>query len=596
MPTSNRTVAARPARVLIALGCLLIVMLGTAMRLVGTDWDRGSNLHPDERHMMFMVMGSLEDYRKLEPGALSSGELWFDTDRSPFNPRHKGTFYAYGELPHLVVTTSSLAQGRSDWPDILILGRTITAAIDGYTILAVFLLASLGTGNALAGLLSAAFYAFTPFALQNANFFVVDSWLTAASAWCLVFATMILRSRREASVFGWIAATGIFAGLATACKLPGLALVGILILSIAIRHFRSGSLFHWRPVVHLAAGIGCAFAAFRLACPFNFQGPGFFGIMPAPAVVDDYREIVTISLAPYYPPNWQWLAGHPRLDAVRDLGLWALGPAVTVAVFVGTALAIGKIRQWPFLLLLGVFVLVMAYYWLSIAPLLRYVLPAAVGFCVFAGAGLACLSSKPGRVFSVLLVLAAAAWSFGMVALHTRTNSRIVASAWLWNETKPGTVVAHESPWDDGLPVSVRYPGSKDLRWPGFEDHFRFIDLNLEIDDSSEKVRNIAHRLGQADYLAISSERIRKPQIALRERFPMMPTYYAMLANGELCFEQVFKLHPGYEVLGYSFDDSGAQEPWSVYDHPAVEIYKRLPCYDADRVEKRLLDALPPKP
>lgn len=139
-------------------------------------------------------------------------------------------------------------------------------------------------------------------------------------------------------------------------------------------------------------------------------------------------------------------------------------------------------------------------------------------------------------------------------------------------------------------------PELTDLKWPEFEDHFRFLTLNLEYDDGRDKAKNIAERLGAADLLAISSERIRKPLIALAERFPMMPVYYSMLSSGELCYDLVFKLRPGYEVLGYSFDDSAAQEPWSVYDHPTVEIYRRLPCYDAARVEKRLLDALPAKP
>ena len=55
-------------RILIALGCFLVIVLGAYLRLAGTNWDEGSNLHPDERHMMFVFGDTQAGLDALKPG------------------------------------------------------------------------------------------------------------------------------------------------------------------------------------------------------------------------------------------------------------------------------------------------------------------------------------------------------------------------------------------------------------------------------------------------------------------------------------------------------------------------------------------------
>lgn len=73
----------------------------------------------------------------------------------------------------------------------------------------------------------------------------------------------------------------------------------------------------------------------------------------------------------------------------------------------------------------------------------------------------------------------------------------------------------------------------------------------------------------------------------------MSTAYYAMLADGSLCFEPIYRSKVGYPVAGFRFDDTDVQEPWSVYDHATVEIYRKQPCFDGKKVETTLLQALP---
>jgi hypothetical protein len=283
------------------------------------------------------------------------------------------------------------------------------------------------------------------------------------------------------------------------------------------------------------------------------------------------------------------MTGYGPGDAVLDLMLWGLGGLISAAVLLGGLGIFLRRALWAASLPVLVLCASYAVYWLAAAaPALRYMAPAVPGLCVLAGAA--------GLLLPRSATLAATAfafvWGTGMVALQEGVHSRIAASQWLWQNLPAGTVIANESAWDDGLPTAIRYNARGDLLYPDVGGHFTSLQLGLEVPDSPEKAHAIASRLASADILAISSERLRRPILALANRFPMTAAYYRMLASGELCYQLVYDNKPGYPVLGNRFDDSGAQEPWSVYDHPQVEIYRKLDCYDAGRVESALLQAL----
>jgi len=578
------------ARQLTALCCLLIVVLGAFMRLSGSDWDRGSNLHPDERHLMFVITGSLSDLKASPAGELSPADLWFSSGISPLDPRREGQLYVYGEFPHLVTAVVAWLSGTDGWPPILRLGRTLGAVVDCYTILAVFLLAMQVLRSAAAALAAAAFYAFCPLALQLSNFFAVDIWLTGAAAWCALSATMVIRATDRRAALWWVVVAGALGGLAIACKLPGVLMGGVVGGAALLRFWQDGksrtfAWLLWAAVLSIVAAV----LTLRLAAPFTFQGPGFFDLAITPAVIDGYVEMSHLVLDFGFPPNWQWMTGYGPGEATADLFVWGLGSIASVAVLCGVVAIAARRELWvaaaPVIAVCAAF----GIYWLLGAiPALRYVAPALPGLCVLAG-GAALLLPRGATLAAAALAFV---WGTGMVALHDATNSRIAASQWLWQNLPAGSVIANESPWDDGLPTAIRFNARGDLLYPDRDGHFSSVQLGLEVPDSAEKAHAIATRLGAADVLVISSERLRKPILALSSRFPMTSAYYRMLADGELCYELVYENKPGYTVLGQRFDDGGAQEPWSVYDHPQVEIYRKLDCYDARQVESALLQAL----
>lgn len=581
--------------ILAALVCLIIIALGAIVRLMGTDWDEGANLHPDERHMMFVVSDTMAALDAPEPGESSLSDIWFNAGESPLDPRRGGRLYVYGELPHLAVTVAARSAQISGWPETLHFARTIGAVLDAYTILAVFLLGYLTLNSAIAAVGGAVLYAFAPLAIQHANFFTVDVWLTAAATWCVVASTMIIRARSYAGVVGWTAISGVLAGAALACKLPGLALVGVVLVAALIAHWRVSKL--GRPArfaATVAVALISAFTSFRLASPFTFEGPGVLGLAPAAATLDDYAEMSRLVLDIGFPPSWQWIADNSAHNAVRDLAIWGLGPFTSMALLVGVARLARNLRNRPDLLPSAVLVAAFLVYWLGTSiPALRYVLPVVPVLCVLAAAPFCRFEqSRAGQAAMALCGLAAIGWGLGMVMIHSETNSRVAASRWLWANTAVGTRVLNETGWDEGLPVAVRLATGSELVWPDSGKHFRFSKLDMEYPDSAEKARAIAQKLGETDLLVISSERMRKPIRALADHFPMSSAYYEMLEDGRLCFELVYSKASRYPVLIFDLDDTSAQEPWSVYDHPTVEIYRKLPCYDRAETQRLLDQAL----
>ncbi|MGE0212688.1 MAG: phospholipid carrier-dependent glycosyltransferase [Parvibaculaceae bacterium] len=571
---------------------LAIILAGAFARIAGTGWDEGAGLHPDERHMLFV---SMDAFRGLDTTTLGPTELWFATGRSPLDPRLKGQNFVYGELPHLTVTLLGRLLGLPGWPELQRLGRLVGAVLDSYTILAVFLLAWATWRSRLAGICGAVLYAFAPLAVQHANFFTVDVWLTAATAWGIFFAVMLYRARSSAAALGWAALTGFAAALALATKLPGLAVWGTLGAAVVLRWLVDRrSLAHLlQAAMQLAIGSLVFLVAFRLVSPFSFEGPGLFSILPSQGWINGYLGAANLVHDPNFPPNWQWSVDPGWRRPAKDLVVWAFGLPATAMLALSFLRAILRPRAADIAALVpGLLVLAYLVYWLSgPIPALRYVLPAFPALCALAG-GLAAGTTMPFRVGALLLGLGGVVWGMGMVSIHTSVNTRLLASRWMWQELPAGTTVANETPWDDGLPVPVSLKEGDTPVWPDRDAHFRFLLLGMEIPDSADKARGIAAKLEEADVFIIPSQRMRQPILGLPGRFPMSSAFYRHLAAGDLCFERAFRVVPGYRVAGIRFDDSQAQEPWSVYDHAPVEIYRKLPCFDRSKVERLLLQAL----
>ncbi len=165
-----------------------------------------------------------------------------------------------------------------------------------------------------------------------------------------------------------------------------------------------------------------------------------------------------------------------------------------------------------------------------------------------------------------------------------------------------GAPIANEGAWDDGLPVRLNgYDGFAGIYEP---------DLNFDMyeDDNPNKLSRFYDVLDHAEYILISSSRQWGTLPRIPERFPMTSEYYRSLLGcppefsiewcynhaqvgdfqGNLGFEliEVFESNPFIGLFG--INDQASEEAFTVYDHPKVFIFRKMPDYDSESVREIL--------
>lgn len=148
--------------------------------------------------------------------------------------------------------------------------------------------------------------------------------------------------------------------------------------------------------------------------------------------------------------------------------------------------------------------------------------------------------------------------------------------------------IAHETSWDDGLPLRVigydPYPAVYTGK-SNFEMYWK---------DDTSKLDRMVSILHEADYIFITSNRQWGSIGRVARYYPLTQRFYRRLLNcseesslfdcyakaeaprlGNLGFELV-KTETSYpQMFGFEINDQYAEEAFSVYDHPKVMIFKR---------------------
>ncbi len=168
-----------------------------------------------------------------------------------------------------------------------------------------------------------------------------------------------------------------------------------------------------------------------------------------------------------------------------------------------------------------------------------------------------------------------------------------------------GNTPAHESSWDDALPL----PRNGFAPYDTYGGIYRG-DLNFEMywDDNADKRARFQSILDQADYIFISSNRQWGTTVRVPERYPLTTVFYRQLLgcpdDQEItwCYSVaqpgMFEGNLGYELtavfqsdpnLGsFKINDQFAEEAFTVYDHPKVLIFKKTAGYESKKVSKIL--------
>jgi YYY domain-containing protein len=686
--------AADRARVLSLAIMALILLTGGFLRFTNADWDHHlgyrsnpnraydqrylGHLHPDERFLTTIAQDTKW------PGWRD----YLNTDRSglnPYNIQRQGggrqSTFVYGTLPlfgnKLVAAYAAtpytwlekvklgdpvdaalgfISGGRMGLPKqafdeydtYALAGRWLSALTDTLTIALIFLLGR-RLANRSVGLLAAGLYAFAPFPIQNAHFFIVDPYVTFFAAFTLFFTV------RGAQAGGYwnFALAGLGAGLATASKTTALALVPVALLGAGVYAWpgvmpflaplwagdrpayaatRDGRKLD-RSVAILILGalvtLLAAFIAYRFAMPYAFKTPSFSDYLrwnvgklgPLPTVYPDImneqwlkdqldqQNLLSGNAA--FPPNVQWIARSKWLWPLQQMVSWGMGPALGITAWAGVVFAgiyawRRRVGAWlaPLAWVLGYFGFMGTQYSLY----MRYFLPLYPALAVFAAFVLyhtwrfaasrepfAWLGSRANRLSALRPVVPVALRSgvavvivFTVLAglafynIYRSPVTRAAASCWAYQNIPEGSVIGQEH-WDDTLPYDQPEPSCPRREYATIT----FDNFNV---DSPERVQSLLANIDAIDYYIPSSRRLSGNIVRVPAIWPVTATWYETLEKDpeSIGFRKVAEFTSYPRLFGLEFDDTGAEESWSVYDHPEVVIYQKTEEYSPERLRQVL--------
>lgn len=438
--------------------------------------------------------------------ALRLPGLWYGLPFPLLNPDEESIVPRAWEIVH----GGGLDPGWYDYPSLLLellapvqaffdepsygAARVVAALLGIVGVAAAWWLGRSAYGS-LAGVVAAAAVAVATVHVAYSHVAVTDVLLTT-----LVTVSLALL------VLGRLEWAGLVAGLAASAKYPGVFLAAPLLVA------------GWGQWRRLAAAAVLGALAFALTSPFVVLHPG--------AAWDDISRVQRLARA-------GWLGfenDYPTPLAFLDR-LWeSLGPFLLLAL-VGLALALRalvrhrrELRSRRADLVLAVFAIVYFVDLLTLnAHFDRYVLPLVPVLGVLAG------RTRVLAPVALLLLVVPLVWSIGEVRELTRTDTRLVAHAWIEEHVPRSAVVAIDSstaPVDAARVLRLELPG------PG-----RAPDPNRDLN---------ALAAAGVEYVVITGA-VADRVVAATTVYPAETRFYAQLEGRA---KRVFRIDPGGDRAG----------------------------------------------
>ncbi|MHB8597606.1 MAG: glycosyltransferase family 39 protein [Ktedonobacteraceae bacterium] len=580
-----------------------IAVVGLALRLYGLDWDSGNSFQPDERQIMFHVTALAWP---------KSFAQFLDPVNSPLNPH----FFAYGSFPlYLLAFVGNILAHFYPQVDtffnLTLVGRAINAVFDSGTIVLTGCMALMLVDDAKPGrryawnvaLLAAGLVAFTPFQIQLSHFYAVDTMLLFFVVLTVLACVALVNTEKP---IRWSLVAGIGYGLALATKFSAAPLIVPLFVALLLRWYRRD--FFSAFVSLIVSGL-IGLLTFVIAMPYAILDFQNFELQVAQQG-DLARGLLD------YPYVRQFAGTVPYVYEGQNILLWGLGLMLGLAACAGLLWLLWRVWQrnagaWPVVLswvlvysiIVGSFYVKYMRYMLPVYPFLTLmgatVLVAFARWAInlrqqHAHAGAVSVEDSEtaykgerlfGRMIPILPFLSYVAIAFvllgtifqglALMNVYSVPNTRVQASEWIYSHVKPGSVLTYEQ-WDDPLPVAV---GNND---PGIYQQATYNDngqptqgLDLYSDDTLQKAQWLSTLLPNLDVITMATDRLDKSIPRLPSRYPLTIHYYQLLFSGQLGFHLAAEFQNRPHLFGITLDDSGADESYSVFDHPTVKIFVR---------------------
>ena len=599
-------------------GTLFIVLLLAAFfRFYGLNWDQNQHLHPDERFLT-MVTEAIS-----WPQSLTEH---FNPRISSLNPYNAGyNFFVYGTLPmYLGKLASQFIKINSyDYNNITLVGRTLSAVFSLGTLILVFLITrllvnfkfqasnskqirSLNVQNSKRGekitlpLLSTFLYAISVLPIQLSHFYVVDTFLVffLTLSFYLLVKLQATSYKLQASAF-----LGATFGFALACKITALLFLPIISLGFTFAFFPqkiplkskiSSFIFYFLSFIFFS------YFSLRITDPRIFATSNFLNPTINPQFIQNLRELKSYNQPNiWFPPSIQWLKTKPIIFPFKNMILWGLGLPLGILTIGGVIHALWlngcmvkwlikkrfqninylTIRQFNHFLIFLWIVFLFFYQGSQFSKTMRYFAPIYPFLAILSAQFLyQCIASLKQRVNQnivslsyCLIVLLLLVWPLAFISIYSYPHSRVTASKWIYKNIPTGSTLSCEH-WDDCLPLGLNGKSAS---------YYQTEILELYAQDTPEKWQKINSQLAKIDYMILSSNRLWGSIPKVPEKYPITAKFYQDLFTEKLNFVKIVEVtsYPKFEIRNSKFEinDSSADESFTVYDHPKVLIFRKIP-------------------
>lgn len=595
---------------------VIVLLLAAWFRFQDINWDNNTHLHPDER----FLSTTTNDLKW--PQNLNN---YFDPSTStlsPYSLPDMGLF-VYGTLPVYIVKWTAILLNQNNYDMITLVGRAISGIFDLGSLVILFLIGRRLYGKWV-GLLAAMLLSFSVLNIQLSHFYAVDTFANLFIVATLYFLLRAVTSGR------WVdfALTGIMFGLGLASKVSVFTLAAPIVVMLGLDYYRRSrnadvrsalepSLVRFLTVLLFAAFV------FRITQPIAFTGPGFWNWSLNPRWLKDILDQQnTVTGNTDLPWVQQW-TNRSIFFAVYNIVVWGLGLPLGLAGLAGFGLAafeLVRLKKMEHVLPLVYVATTFLYHGLTFIKFMRYFLPIYPFLALFAAYLIFWLWRKARETqsplvpefnpqdprprwqiildrikisqpvafgVSILVMGGTLCYAFAFSSIYSKPNSRVTASLWIYNNIPAGSTLANEH-WDDWMPIGGL--NGKDSYGDG--GMYKSVEMTNYDDDTLDKLNMFVNNLTAADYVILSSNRLYDSIPRLPMRYPMTIRYYQLLFGGQLGFQRIAEFTSYPTLFGIQFPDQVAEESFSVYDHPRVQIFKKTAAFNADQVRQLLAQGL----
>lgn len=566
---------------------IVIFLLAAVFRFLGLNWDQGHFLHPDERFLN-MTIQELALPKNL-------GE-YFDPQLSTFNPRNIGRdFFVYGNFPISLSKLINVILKIESLAEITISGRVLSALADLMIIPLIYLTVLLLEKNIKDKRLTISthskfwaslIYALMVLPIQQAHFFTTDTFLNLFVFTSFYFSLKYFFEKKL--IYPILA--GAFFGLALASKITAIFIlplnISLLILNncwpikkqLAKNKFRKNIKKIFATILIFLIS---AYFFLRLAAPYMFESAFIWQTSLNKDYLSDLKELKTYSGNDvWFPPAIQWM-NRSIFFGLENLVFFGLGLIGSFLSIMGVGILMkriallfkkAKLQKTLLIFALMLFWLFafLIYYSQQSVQSIRYYLIIYPLLAIFAGIASANFLKKRKKklLCTGILIMALSIWPLMFISIYIKTHSRIQASEWIYQNVPSGSIILTEH-WDDALPVAL----------VNYQQQYELYQLPVFAYDNEGKWLEMDESLAKADYYILSSNRAWGSIMRVPEKYPQMSKFYQDLLSNQANYQLVaeFNSYPSLEYLGIdiSFNDSFADEAFTVYDHPQVLIFQK---------------------